>query len=107
MEYNVHQETHKLLDVFAQLGGLKLTITGVFGFFVLLVSKKFFENDILGSLFLVKRRREGVVGDADDCAEGDSDDGSDNAKDGADVVNDLLFKGKTFRKNLKVKTEKK
>jgi len=46
------------LDILSALGGLRVAIGGGFSVIVLIVSKKFFENDILGELFLVKKRDE-------------------------------------------------
>jgi hypothetical protein len=49
-------EKQKAVDILINLGGLQKSIAGVFLGITLLVSKKFFENVILGSLFLVKKR---------------------------------------------------
>jgi hypothetical protein len=42
MEYNVTQNTYKLLDLFAAAGGLFGALSGVCGGFVLMFSQKFF-----------------------------------------------------------------
>lgn len=44
-----------ILDVLSAFGGLKITLSGIFSIIVSLVTRRFMENDILGSLFLVEK----------------------------------------------------
>ena len=46
---------HKAIDLLIDLGGLQKSLAGIFVLITVVISKKLFMTDILGSLYLVKR----------------------------------------------------
>jgi hypothetical protein len=49
-------EKYKAVGLLIAIGGLHKSLTSIFLIITLLVTKQLFENEILGSLFLVKKR---------------------------------------------------
>jgi hypothetical protein len=62
---------HKAISLLIGLGGLQKSLASGFLFITLLVTKQLFENEILGSLFLVKKRSFKEKAEADDIDDGD------------------------------------
>jgi hypothetical protein len=58
-------EKYKAVGLLIAIGGLHKSLTSIFLIITLLVTKQLFENEILGSLFLVKKRSSEEKEEAD------------------------------------------
>jgi hypothetical protein len=65
VEITYKVEKQKAVGLLIAIGGLQKSLTSIFLIITLLVTKQLFENEILGSLFLVKKRSSEEKEEAD------------------------------------------
>jgi len=70
IHFTVEVKKAKYFPIIAQIGGIRGWLIQIFTLITGFVSKRLFENSILGALFLVKKRGEG---DVEHNKEGESD----------------------------------